>query len=42
MTETLIPGKDAPLERTIERVQNRLTELGFDIEASLWRNPLPN
>ena len=42
MTETLIPGKDAPLERTIERVQNRLAELGFDIEPSLWRNPLPH
>ncbi|MFI9654851.1 YcaO-like family protein [Guyparkeria sp. GHLCS8-2] len=42
MTETLIPGKDAPLEDTIARVQNRLTELGFDIEPSLWRNPLPN
>ncbi|WP_410473687.1 YcaO-like family protein [Guyparkeria sp. TX1] len=42
MTETLIPGKEAPLEDTIARVQNRLTELGFDIEPSLWRNPLPN
>ncbi|MFP4252113.1 MAG: YcaO-like family protein [Guyparkeria sp.] len=42
MTVTLIPGKDAPLEDTIARVQHRLTELGFDIEASLWRNPLPN
>jgi len=42
MTETLIPGKDAPLEQTIDRVQNRLAELGFHIEASLWRNPLPN
>lgn len=42
MTETLIPGKEAPLEDTIARVQNRLTELGFLIESSLWRNPLPN
>ncbi len=42
MTETLIPGKVAPLEQTIDRVQTRLTELGFDIEASGWRNPLPH
>ncbi len=42
MTETLIPGKDAPLEDTITRVRNRLAELGFDVEPSLWRNPLPN
>ncbi|MGM0517148.1 MAG: YcaO-like family protein [Pseudomonadota bacterium] len=42
MTDTLIPGKDAPLEDTIERVQNRLREAGFHIEASGWRNPLPN
>ncbi|MCL7752109.1 YcaO-like family protein [Guyparkeria hydrothermalis] len=42
MTETLIPGKDAPLEDTIARVQGRLSDLGFEIEPSLWRNPLPN
>ena len=42
MTDTLIPGKDAPLEDTIERVESRLREAGFHIEASGWRNPLPN
>ena len=42
MTETLIPGKDAPLERTIENVQSHLRAAGFQIEASGWRNPLPH
>ncbi|MFO7582952.1 YcaO-like family protein [Guyparkeria sp.] len=42
MTETLIPGKDAPLERTIENVQSHLRAAGFHIEPSGWRNPLPN
>lgn len=42
MTETLIPGKDAPLEDTIERIRTRLHEAGFRLEAGGWRNPLPN
>ena len=32
MTQTFIPGKDAALEDSISRFQQKLTDLGFNIE----------
>lgn len=40
--ETYISGKDASLEASITRMQNLLTDLGFDIEEASWLNPLPH
>ncbi len=43
MTEqTLITGKDAALETSIERMLARLEALGFDIEEARWLNPVPH
>ena len=43
MTEqTFIPGKDAALEERIEKFQQKLTALGFNIEEASWLNPVPN
>ena len=40
--QTLIPGKDAALEESIEKFQQKLTALGFNIEETSWLNPVPN
>lgn len=40
--ETFISGKDASLESSIERMQQGLSKLGFDIEEASWLNPLPH
>lgn len=37
-----IPGKDAPLEESIERMSQGLKKLGFDIEEVSWLNPVPH
>ncbi|WP_084999815.1 30S ribosomal protein S12 methylthiotransferase accessory factor YcaO, partial [Cronobacter sakazakii] len=42
MTQTFIPGKDAALEDSIARFQQKLTDLGFNIEEASWLNPVPN
>lgn len=43
MTEqTFIPGKDAALEDSITKFQQKLTALGFNIEEASWLNPVPN
>ncbi|ABR74549.1 30S ribosomal protein S12 methylthiotransferase accessory protein YcaO [Actinobacillus succinogenes] len=43
MTEqTFIPGKDAALEDSIAKFQQKLTALGFNIEETSWLNPVPN
>ena len=43
MTEqTFILGKDAALEESIEKFQQKLTTLGFHIEEASWLNPVPN
>lgn len=39
---TFIPGKDAALEDSIDRFQQKLTALGFNIEQTSWLNPVPN
>ncbi|WP_140919216.1 30S ribosomal protein S12 methylthiotransferase accessory factor YcaO [Limnobaculum xujianqingii] len=41
-TQTFIPGKDAALEDSISRFQQKLTQLGFNIEEASWLNPVPN
>mgnify|MGYP000932553813 FL=1 len=40
--KTFIPGKDAALEESIEKFQQKLTALGFNIEEASWLNPVPN
>lgn len=42
MTQTFIPGKDAALEDSIARFQQKLLDLGFQIEEASWLNPVPN
>lgn len=43
MTEkTMIMGKDAPLEETIQRLRGLLLDVGFDVEEASWLNPVPN
>lgn len=42
MTQTTIPGKDAPLEVTITRLKQLLLDWGFDVEEVSWLNPVPN
>ena len=42
MTQTFIPGKDAALEDSISRFQQKLQDLGFNIEEASWLNPVPN
>lgn len=42
MTQTFIPGKDAALEDSITCFQQKLTDLGFNVEAVSWLNPVPH
>ncbi|WON78197.1 30S ribosomal protein S12 methylthiotransferase accessory factor YcaO [Serratia sp. UGAL515B_01] len=42
MTQTFIPGKDAALEDSIAGFQQKLTDLGFNIEEASWLNPVPH
>ncbi|CAO97192.1 30S ribosomal protein S12 methylthiotransferase accessory factor YcaO [Erwinia tasmaniensis] len=42
MTQTYIPGKDAALEVSIARFQQKLQDLGFNIEEASWLNPVPH
>jgi len=39
---TFIEGKDAPLEQTIARMTQILSDLGMKIEIASWRNIVPN
>ncbi len=39
-TQSFIPGKDAPLEATLNTLQTKLHSLGFHIEETNWRNPI--
>ncbi|OYY21596.1 MAG: OsmC domain/YcaO domain-containing protein [Polynucleobacter sp. 24-46-87] len=39
---TYIPGKDLPLEQTIENMSGVLANLGIKIEIASWRNLIPN
>lgn len=40
--ETMILGKDLPLEQTIQNMSGILADLGIKIEVSSWRNIVPN
>lgn len=40
--KTMIPGKDAPLEDTIEKMTKVLADLGIKLEIASWRNIVPN
>jgi ribosomal protein S12 methylthiotransferase accessory factor len=40
--KTFITGKDAALEDSINKMQNGLKELGFNIEEASWLNPVPH
>jgi ribosomal protein S12 methylthiotransferase accessory factor len=40
--KTMILGKDAPLEDTIQRLKSLLLDWGFDVEEASWLNPVPN
>lgn len=40
--ETMILGKDLPLEKTIANMSKILTDLGVKIEVASWRNIVPN
>ena len=42
MTQTFIPGKDAALEDSIARFQQKLRDFGFNIEEASWLNPVPH
>ncbi|MGD8106617.1 30S ribosomal protein S12 methylthiotransferase accessory factor YcaO [Pantoea sp. FN0302] len=42
MTQTFIPGKDAALEDSITRFQQKLQDFGFNIEEASWLNPVPH
>ena len=39
-SQSYIPGKDAPLEATINTMQTKLQALGFHIEEKSWLNPV--
>jgi ribosomal protein S12 methylthiotransferase accessory factor len=41
-TQTVIPGKDLPLEETIANMSAILAGLGMKIEIASWRNIVPN
>lgn len=41
-TNTVILGKDLPLEKTIANMTQILADLGMKIEISSWRNIVPN
>ncbi|QLB12569.1 ribosomal protein S12 methylthiotransferase accessory factor [Bisgaardia hudsonensis] len=40
--KTFILGKDAALEESIQKFQQKLTALNFNIEEVSWLNPVPN
>ena len=39
-SESYIPGKDAPLEATIAKLQGQLDTLGFHVAPQSWLNPV--
>jgi len=40
--QTFIIGKDRDLESSISTMQQKLKDLGFDVEEASWLNPVPN
>jgi len=41
-SQTFIPGKDLPLEKTIATMSGILADLGMKVEIASWRNIVPN
>jgi ribosomal protein S12 methylthiotransferase accessory factor len=41
-SQTYIPGKDLPLEKTIATMSGILADLGMKVEVASWRNIVPN
>ena len=41
-TEHFIAGKDASLESSIRRMQDKLADIGFHVEERSWLNPIDN
>jgi ribosomal protein S12 methylthiotransferase accessory factor len=41
-SESFIAGKDASLESSIQSMQDKLADLGFNIEERSWLNPVAN
>ena len=41
-SQTFIPGKDLPLEKTIATMSGILANLGMKVEIASWRNIVPN
>ncbi len=42
VVESFIAGKDASLESSIQSMQDKLADLGFNIEERSWLNPVAN
>ena len=40
--QTVIPGKDLPLEKTIQNMSKVLESIGIKLEITSWRNPVPH
>ncbi len=40
--KTFIIGKDRDLESSIETMQQKLKDLGIEVEEASWLNPVPN
>ena len=41
-SQTFIPGKDQPLEKTIATMSGILADLGMKVEVASWRNIVPS
>ena len=41
-SQTFIPGKDLPLEKTIATMSGLIANLGMKVEVASWRNIVPN
>ena len=41
-SQTFIPGKDLPLEKTIATLSGLIANLGMKVEVASWRNIVPN
>jgi ribosomal protein S12 methylthiotransferase accessory factor len=39
--KTRLPGKDSPLENTIDLIRNSLAQLGIELTETSWLNPVP-
>ena len=40
--QTQLPGKDSPLEHTLEKAKNTLSTLGIEVQETSYLNPVPH